>query len=233
MAQVTANVTFASGKKELGGFFARPEGEGPFPGLVVIHEIFGLTENIKHWAERFANEGYAALAVDLFTGRNHTVCMFSMMRGLLFNSLDHQGIRDLKATLSYLEAQPSVDRERVGAVGYCMGGSLAIAWACTDTRLKAIAPYYAMNPKPQEALNRLCPVVGSYPGKDFTTKAGQQLDLTLNEQGIVHDIKIYPDAKHSFCNADRASSYNRDAAEDSWERVTAFFRERILSEATV
>ena len=227
MALTTENVTFSSGSRQLEGFFAHPEGEGPFPGLVVIHEIFGLVEDTKRWAQRFAGEGYAALAVDLFTGRNRTVCMFSMMRGLLFNSLDHQGIRDLKVTLNFLEAQPAVDRERVGAVGYCLGGSLAIAWACTDNRLKAIAPHYAMNPKPQEALKRLCPVVGSYPGKDFTTKPGQQLDLALDQYGIAHDIKIYPNAHHAFCNEDRPSSYDHDVAEDSWERVLAFFGEHI------
>ena len=233
MTAVTEDITFASGSKQLTGFFARPEGEGPFPGLVIIHEIFGLTENIKHWAQRFAEVGYAALAVDLFAGRNRTVCMFSMMSGLLLNSLDHRGIQDLKATLTFLEAQPVVDHERVGAVGYCLGGSLAIAWACTDNRLKAIAPHYAMNPRPQEALQRLCPVVGSYPDKDFTTKAGQQLDLTLDQHGIARDIKIYPNSKHSFCNEDRASSYNRDVAEDSFERVQAFFGEHIQSKASV
>lgn len=227
MTAVTEDIAFASGSKQLTGFFAHPEGEGPFPGLVVIHEIFGLTESIKHWAQRFADAGYAALAVDLFAGRNRTVCMFSMMSGLLFNSLNHQGIQDLKATLNYLQAQPVVDRERVGAVGYCLGGSLAIAWACTDDRLRAIAPYYAQNPRPQEALQRLCPVVGSYPANDFTAKAGQQLDLALDRSGVAHDIKIYPNSKHAFCNEDRPSSYNREVAEDSYERVLAFFGEHI------
>jgi carboxymethylenebutenolidase len=229
MALITENVSFPAGERQLHGFFARPEGEGPFPGLVVIHEIFGLSENIKRWAERFAGAGYAALAADLFTGRSRTVCMFSMMSGMLLNSLNHRGIQDLKAALDFLQEQPSVDHERVGAVGYCMGGGLAIAWACTDNRLKAIAPHYGANPRPQEALKRLCPVVGSYPDKDFTTKAGQQLDLLLDQYGTPHDIKIYPNTKHGFCNDERAATYNRDAAEDSWERVIAFFGEHLAS----
>lgn len=228
---ITEDITFSSEGKQLAGFLARPEGEGPFPGLIVIHEIFGLQANIKRHAQRFAEAGYAALAVDLFAGRNRTICMFSMMSGLLFNSLNSQGIRDLKSSLNYLEELPFVDQAHVGAVGYCLGGSLAVAWACTDNRLKAIAPYYGMNPKPQEALARLCPVVGSYPGKDFTTKHGQQLDIALDGHGIVHDIKIYPGAKHSFCNDD-GSSYNHNVAEDSWERVLAFFTEHIKSEVT-
>lgn len=226
MALITESVTFPSEGKQLAGFLARPEGEGPFPGLIVIHEIFGLQENIKRCAQRFAEAGYTALAVDLFAGRNRTVCMFSMMSGLLFKSLNHRGIHDLKASLNFLEALPSVDQARVGAVGYCLGGSLAIAWACTDDRLKAIAPYYAMNPRPQEALARLCPVVGSYPGEDFTAKAGQQLDIALDTYNVPHDIKIYPRAKHSFVNDDRGA-YDRDVAEDSWERVLAFFGEHI------
>lgn len=229
---ITETIAFPSEDRQLAGFLARPDGDGPFPALVVIHEIFGLQANIKRHAQRFAEEGYAALAVDLFAGRNRTICMFSLLSGLLFNSLNSQGVRDLKSSLNYLEALPFVDRERVGAVGYCLGGSLAVAWACTDNRLKAIAPYYGMNPKPQEALARLCPVVGSYPGKDFTAKAGRQLDMALDGYGIVHDIKIYPDAKHSFCN-DEGGSYDRDVAEDSLERVLAFFAEHIKSGATV
>ncbi len=233
MTVINEDITFpSSSQRQLKGVLARPEGDGPFPGLVVIHEIFGLTENIKRCAQRFAEAGYAALAVDLFAGRNTTVCMFRTLSGLLFNSLNHEGIHDLKATLDFLTAKDYVDATHVGAVGYCMGGSLAVAWACTDNRLQAIAPYYGMNPKPAEAMRRLCPVVGSYPGKDFTTKSGQQLDMLLDGYGVPHDIKIYPDGKHSFCNDDRQSSYNHDIAEDSWERVLAFFGEHIKSEAT-
>ena len=94
--------------------------------------------------------------------------------------------------------------------------------ACTDDRLKAIAPYYAANPRPLEAVRRLCPVVGSYPAKDFTTNAGRALDSALEQYQIAHDIKIYPGAGHSFFN-DRARAYNKAAAEDSWARVLGFF----------
>lgn len=217
----------SSHTRQLRGVLARPEGNGPFPGLIVIHEVFGLNENIRRCAQRFAEAGYAALAVDLFAGRHITVCMFRTLSGLLFNSLNNENIHDLKATLNFFSQQDYVDAKRVGAVGYCMGGSLAVAWACTDDRLQAIAPYYGMNPKPAEAMKRLCPVVGSYPGKDFTTKSGEQLDILLDGYGVPHDIKIYADGKHSFCNDDRESSYNRDIAEDSWKRVLAFFAEHI------
>jgi carboxymethylenebutenolidase len=112
-----------------------------------------------------------------------------------------------------------------------MGGGFAIAWACTDSRLKAIAPFYAANPRPLDVVSRLCPVVGSYPGKDFTANAGRALDRALDENNIPHDIKIYPEARHSFFN-DKGSSYNRAAAEDSWNRVMKFFGEQIGDEKT-
>jgi carboxymethylenebutenolidase len=211
---------------QLAGYLARPEGDGPFPAVVVIHEVFGLNENIKDIARRFAAQGYAALAVDLFASRNRVVCMFRFFGGLLFSSLDNGGIRDLKAALTFLAAQPGVDGARIGAVGYCMGGSFAIAWACADDRLKAIAPYYGINPRPLAAVARACPVVGSYPAEDFTAKAAQKLDVSLDEYRIPHDIKIYPGAKHSFFN-DQRPSYDPVASEDSWNRVLAFFKEHI------
>ena len=142
------------------------------------------------------------------------------------NSTNHQGIRDLKAALSFLAGQPEVDSERVGAIGFCMGGSFAVAWACADNRLKAIAPYYAANPRPFKAVERLCPVVGSYPTGDFTTEPGKKLDIELDRYQIPHDIKIYPGTKHSFFN-DQRPNYDAAAAADSWERVLAFFKEHV------
>lgn len=209
----------------LSGYFARPEGDGPFPALVVIHEAFGLNDDIRTITRRFAEAGYIALAVDLFSGRNQAMCMTRLFVGMLRQSLEHGGVRDLKDALTYLAQQPGVDPARVGAAGYCMGGSLAIAWSCTDDRLKAIAPYYSMNPRPIEALARACPVVGSFPERDFTAKAGRALDAALDQHGIPHDIAIYPGAKHSFFNGGR--NHNPDAAQDSWNRVLAFFGEHV------
>lgn len=226
MTQEAQMTSFQSGSRQLEGYLARPEGDGPFPGIVIIHEIFGLNENIKDIARRFADQGYVALAVDLFAGRNRAICMFRFMGGLLLNSLNNGSIHDLKAALTFLSTQPGVDDARLGAVGYCLGGSFAIAWACTDDRLKAIAPYYGGNPRPLEAVARLCPVVGSYPDNDFTTKQGQKLDIEMERYHVPHDIKIYPGAKHSFFN-DTLSNYNEAAAKDSWGRVLAFFGEHV------
>jgi carboxymethylenebutenolidase len=224
-------VTFPFGKTMRSAYYARPEGTGPFPGVVIIHEIFGLNENIKDIARRFARKGYAALAVDLFANRNRALCMSRVMYGMLVTPLKNSGLNELKAALSYLGEQPEVDSERLGAIGFCMGGGFAIAWACTDARLKAIAPFYGANPRPLAAVQRSCPVVGSYPEKDFTAKAGQKLEAALEQYNIPHDIKVYPGAKHSFFN-DQRGSYDAAASADAWQRVLVFFGERIGGSAS-
>lgn len=209
-----------------GGYLATPDGGGPHPGVVVIHEAYGLNDNIKDITRRFAESGYVALAVDLFSDRNRAVCMARYMGGMLLGSVNRYGIDDLKAALTYLAKDRTVDANRLGAIGFCMGGGFAIAWACADSRLKAIAPFYAANPRPLDVVSRLCPVVGSYPEKDFTANAGRALNKALDQNKIEHDIKIYPDARHSFFN-DKGSTYNRATAEDSWTRVMKFFGEQI------
>lgn len=230
MTQAAHMTSFQSGRRQHEGYIARPEGDGPFPGIVVIHEIFGLNENMKDITRRFAAQGYVALAVDLFAGRNRAICMFRVMSGLLLRPLHNSGIDDLKVALTFLSEQPGVDASRLGAVGYCMGGSFAVAWACTDERLQVIAPYYAANPRPLKAVARLCPVVGSYPDKDITTSAGQKLDVELDRYHVPHDIKIYPGAKHSFFN-DTGRNYDEAAAQDSWGRILAFFEEHLVAKA--
>jgi len=219
-------IHFPFGAQSRPGYLAQPAGAGPFPGLVIIHEIYGLNDNIRSVARRFAAQGYAALAVDLFGGRNRTLCMFRIFTALLARPFDNSSQNELKAALAYLAAQPGVDADRLGAVGFCMGGSFAVAWACADQRLKVIAPFYAMNPRPLSAVARSCPVVGSYPDPDFTTKPGRALDVALTQHDIPHDIKIYSGAQHSFFN-DSGDHYNADAAQDAWARMLAFFSARL------
>ena len=106
MSQVAQSISYQSASRQINGYLARPEGDGPFPGIVVIHEAFGLKENIKDITRRLADAGYIALAVDLFTGRNQALCMFRFMGGFIFNSLNNGGIHDLKAALTFLTEQP-------------------------------------------------------------------------------------------------------------------------------
>ena len=206
------------------GYLALPDGGGPYPGVVVIHEAYGLNDNIRDICRRFAEQGYAALGVDLFAGRSRAVCMARMLGGWLVGALDDFGVRDLKAALERLASLPEVDGERIGAIGFCMGGTYAITWACTDNRLRAIAPYYGSAPRRKEALRRLCPVVGSWPARDITTGAASTLEVALAAAGVPHDLKLYPGTKHSFFN-DQGPTYDATAAADSWQRVLAFFAE--------
>jgi len=222
----TSTVSITTDVSNLSAYLAEPEGDGPYPGVVVIHEIYGLNDDIKGIAERFAAAGYAALAVDLFAGRNRALCMFRFMGSMFLNSLHHGGIGDLKEALSFLERRPNVDAARLGAIGFCMGGNFAICWACTDPRLKVVAPFYGMNPRPLKAVVRACPVVGSYPERDFTAGAGRALDAALDRYKISHDVKIYPGAGHSFFNR-FGRSYDEAASADAWRRTLKFFEERL------
>jgi carboxymethylenebutenolidase len=146
--------------------------------------------------------------------------------GELVTGREPSSIPELIATLDFLTGQVDVDPQRVGAIGFCMGGGYAIAWARRDRRLRAIAPFYATNPRPLSAVRRLCPVVGSYPGRDFTARSGRKLDARLETLDVAHDIKIYPGARHSFFN-DQGRSYAAGAAADSWQRTLRFFADHV------
>ncbi|MGA9159741.1 MAG: dienelactone hydrolase family protein, partial [Actinomycetota bacterium] len=136
-------------------YLALPDGAGPHPGVVVIHEASGLNDNIRDICRRFAEQGYAALGVDLFGRRNRVVCMARMFIGGMAGNLDYFGVPALKAALGRLADHHEVDARRIGAIGFCLGGSIVLTWACTENRLKAIAPYYGAAPKPREAIRRL------------------------------------------------------------------------------
>jgi carboxymethylenebutenolidase len=204
-----------------------PTGIGPHPGVVVVHEAFGLNDNIRDICARFAEQGYAALGVDLFDGRNRVVCMARMFIGGMIGKLDYFGVPALKAALGRLADRPEVESGRLGAIGFCLGGSVVLTWACTENRLTAIAPYYGTAPRPREAIRRLCPVVGSWPDRDFTTKAARILETELTAASVPHDIKVYPGTKHAFFNDELSKTYDAVAAADSWERVIAFFDEHV------
>jgi carboxymethylenebutenolidase len=152
--------------------------------------------------------------------------MARMFAGAMAGNLDHYGVPALKAALGRLAGHPEVDAARIGAIGFCLGGSIVLTWACTDDRLTAIAPFYGAAPKPREAIRRLCPVVGSWPDKDFTTKAAGALETELTAAGVPHDLEVYTGAKHSFFN-DQLRNYEPVAAADSWQRVLAFFAEHV------
>jgi carboxymethylenebutenolidase len=207
-------------------YFAAPSAGDPAPGVVVVHEIFGLDQNIRDIAGRFAAAGYAALAVDLFSTANRVMCMARIFHGMLIRPLTNGVVGDLRAALDHLATLPGVDAGKLGVIGFCMGGTYALQLACVAENLRAASVFYGQNPRPLEALVRACPVVGSYPERDFTASAARQLEPILEQNHIPHDIKIYPGARHSFFN-DTGAAYDAEAAEDAWRRTMAFFHSHL------
>jgi carboxymethylenebutenolidase len=203
-------------------YFAHPSDARFAPGVVVIHEIYGLNENIRDIARRFAREGYAALAVDLFSTASRVMCMARIFHGILIRPLTNGVVGDLQAALDDLRRRPEADAARVGVIGFCMGGSYALQLACVNDDLRAASVFYAQNPRPLERVARACPIVGSYPEQDFSARAARELEPILERSSVPHDIKTYPGAKHSFFN-DTGAAYQAEAARDAWLRTLAFF----------
>jgi len=225
---INSDVTLQSGETLLKAFISRPEGDEKRPGLVVIHEIVGLSDHIKDITRRLAGEGYAALALDLFSAGNTAICIWKCLAAVRTGQTDHFAVHYLQSALDYLAAQSWVDSQRLGAIGFCMGGNFAISLACQDKRVKTIAPFYSLTPGKADFSN-MCPVVGSYPEQDLTRKAGLELDTALSACNVPHDIKVYPGARHCFLNESIPFLYNDDAAKDSWKRTMQFFDQYLVS----
>ena len=211
------------------GYLATPSGTGPWPGVVVLHEIFGLTDDIKKQADWFAANGYLALAPDLYDWGNSARCLTATLR-TLFNGKgraldDIQGCRTLLA-----------DRDdctgRVGVVGFCMGGGLALL--VSPQGFQAAAPNYGDVPRrPAEQLRGACPIVASYGYRDRRLRgSAEKLDKVLTDLDVAHDVKEYPTAKHGFLfeHTGKLSwtepmmvQYDAAAADDAWQRIFTFF----------
>lgn len=218
--------------------FALPEGEGPWPSVIVIHEIFGLNRDIREKAQRLAKMGYAALAPDLYDGRGpRFLCVMRTMRSL--STGGGTALDDLETARKWLQERPGVDASRTGVIGFCLGGGFALLFAA-KAALGAAAVFYGAVPKDESLLDGVCPVVGGYGGRDrLFAKQGRRLQDALASREIANDIVVYQGAGHSYMSDHRgamakASSYgpmkvgfNPDAAEDSWRRVEAFFAEHL------
>src|SRR5262249_1858110 len=135
--------------------------------------------------------------------------------------------KNVRAAFEYLRQVEGVDAQHTGAMGFCLGGSYALQLACLDGNVRAISVVSGNNPKPQEALKRACPIVGSYADPDFATADGRKLDLILDEYQIPHDIKIYAGAKHSMFNKYK-EGYDPKIDADAWHRTLAFFEQYLV-----
>ena len=205
------------------GFLARPKGAGRYPAVIVIHEIWGVVDHIKDVSRRLAGEGFVALAVDLFGGK--TVSSLEEGRRLREELSEDRILGDLKGAFGYLQSLEYVRPNRIGSVGFCMGGGLSLLFACLNRELAAAVVFYGRNPSPIDSVKNVqCPILGNYAGADMaiTESDISLLKETLMKYGKVFDIKVYPGAPHAFFN-DTRESYRPEAAEDAWKRTLDFF----------
>ncbi len=208
----------------LNAYLARPAAGENLPAVIIIHEIFGLNENIRDIARRFARQGYIALAVDLFSHGNKTLCMLRVTFDMMRNPLKSLSMSDLDSSVKLLKEQPGVAPEQIGVIGFCLGGGYALAFAVHNQELRAASIFYGRNPGPLESVARACPMLGSYGEKDrYFSRQGRWLQSTMEKYGRPVDVKIYPDAGHSFFN-DTMKTYNPEAAADAWKRTLEWFR---------
>lgn len=243
----TTDITIpAPGGRSLRGALALPDGDGPHPGMVVLHEAYGLNNDIRRHAARFATEGYVALAPDLYSsGGNRALCIVRAMRDLATRT---QGgaFADIEATRRALADRADTDGDRVGVVGFCLGGGFALAFGARG-RVGAAGVNYGIVPRDRTQLEGLCPVVASYGALDRTLRSAPgRLEDHLRALGIPHDIKVYEGVGHSFLSYDNKPEwmdrmpmpdpmhlgYDETAAEDAWRRMLAFFAEHLRAPAT-
>lgn len=218
----TATVTYESGTERVQGYLARPAGDGPFPALVVIHEWWGLNTQIKGAAEELAREGYVSLAVDLYRGRVTTDPSeaHEVMRGLP----EDRAIRDLKAAVTYLRGRSDVHGDRIGSIGWCMGGGYSLTLAINQADLAACIIYYGRLATDDNLLRQIhAPVLALFGEEDrgIPPSAVRAFEQSMTARGKEVEIHIYPGVGHAFANPDRPS-YGKAAAHDSWKRTVAF-----------
>jgi carboxymethylenebutenolidase len=217
-------VTWKSGDEQASGVLATPEGKGPHPAVIVIQEWWGLNDWVKDQARALAKEGYVALAVDLYRGKVAT--QQEDAHQLMMGLSPDRAIRDLKGAYAFLQARSDVRKERIGSIGWCMGGRYSLALATEEPSLGAVVAYYGAPPTDLDAIGRIkAPVLGNYGGEDKGPSPEQVrlFEDLMKKAGKPIDVKIYPGAGHAFANVNNPwGGYRKDAAEDAWARTTAF-----------
>ena len=208
------------------GYLATPAAGGKRPGVVVIQEWWGLVGHIKDVAERFASEGFVALAPDLYHGKQAAE---PDEAGKLMMSLQAQEVvKDLDGAVAYLLGNERVAGERVGVVGYCLGGGLSLYEACHNpSKIGACVVYYGVLPGWQPDLSKLeASVLGLYAERDsyMPPPAVDELRKQLQSLGKKADLRVYPDTDHGFFNDDRPEVHDKEAAKDAWQRTVQFFK---------
>lgn len=207
------------------------DAQAAWPGVVVIHELFGLNDDIKGKADEFAAHGYLALAPDLYEGKPWRVCVRSAISQLKSGS--GPAFQLLDAARATLAERPDCTG-KVGVIGFCLGGGFALLCA-PRSGFGAVAVNYGDVPQDAEqALSGACPVVGSYGRRDrMGVKPPERLERALTVLDIPHEVKVYPNSGHRFMSRSSGGgavlakimrmSYQEEDAADAWRRIYAFF----------
>lgn len=224
-------ITFPCGTSTAQGILYLPQTPGQHPALVVIHEWWGLNDWIKQEASAYAAKGYVALAVDLYHGKvaSDPETAHELSRGLP----QDQGVRDLEAAFQFLAARTDVKRDRIGAVGWCMGGGYALQLAIAEPALKAVAVNYGALATDKSTLARIhAAVLGNFGGQDqgIPPDAVHNFEAAMQSLGKPVNVKIYPDAGHAFENPNNKTGYRAEDAADALARLDRFFAAKLQPE---
>ena len=234
------------GGAPMGGYLARPEGSEAGPAVLVYMEIFGVNPHIREVADRLAREGYVALAPDFFhrTGPGaeygYDDAGFGSGMKLLMALKADEMIADAKAAIAWLRARKDVRADRIGAMGFCIGGHMTYLTAC-ETDVRAAASFYGGGiAAPQGPGGQASTIgrTGGIRGRLLCLFGGKDAFIPMDQVDAIRDalaqaktraeVVVYPDADHGFfCN--QRASYQEQAAKDSWERVKKLFREELQS----
>jgi carboxymethylenebutenolidase len=208
------------------GYLARPQGDEAKPAIVVIQEWWGLNDHIKDVANRFAEEGFVALAPDLYHGVVATEP--DEARKLVMELDMAEAVKEIQRGIDFLQEQSYVAGPKVGVVGFCMGGGLALQTALAEADLGAAVAFYGRPLTPDQAKQVKAPVLGLYGATDqgIPVAEVEAMGTALKEAGVESEVQVYEGAGHAFFN-DTAPSYNADAAQDAWPRTLDWFRKHL------
>jgi carboxymethylenebutenolidase len=223
-AAESQNVSYKSGDETVQGILYTPSGKGPFPAIIVIHEWWGLNDWVKDQASKLADQGYVTLAIDLYRGKVATTPdqAHEIMRGVP----EDRARRDLRAAFEFLQSQPNVKKDRIGAIGWCMGGGYSLDVALEEPRLAADVINYGHLATDKQALEKInAPILGLFGAQDqgIPPDDVRKFEATLKQLGKKIEIKIYDDAGHAFENPNNKTGYREADAADAWQRTTNFF----------
>ena len=220
-------VEFDAEDGKVQGYLVEPSGNEARPGLIVIHEWWGLNDHIKSIAERFAGEGYTVLAPDLYNGK---VTKDAEEAGGLMQGLDQdQALEALNGAVEFLKSRERVKSDAIGVTGFCMGGTFALLLACRNKGVKASAPFYGDVPSDDVLKNLSAPVlfIGAENDPWITQQKMDRLEGALAKFNKEGEVKVYAGTGHAFFNDTRPDAYNEEAAQDAWARVNQFLAEKL------